>query len=120
MAIWDQQLMLPIFTWAMVWCQAAKQGWKLDQALDTVASSLESYWVALGHTHGIKAALAIHVKAVVARAWWLQQIQGDRVFRVVALADFAAHRCGVHRIPCSRWLLSPLLQPQRVLLVQSV
>ncbi|XP_063792459.1 transmembrane protein 187 [Pseudophryne corroboree] len=76
-AILDQWFTLPIFAWAIIWCNAILRNWKSQHFLAIEFLSLSSYFLSMFHPQGFELALVLHMLWAFVSGLRLQSRYGD-------------------------------------------
>ncbi|KAM5145326.1 transmembrane protein 187 [Mantella aurantiaca] len=103
-AVLDQWFTLPIFAWAIIWCNAMLRSWKKGQFLLIECLSLSSYFLSMFHPQGFELALTVHILWAVVSGVQLQSRQGDSssrrylIFAVISCLGFVGLKLLDHRL----------------------
>ncbi|KAM3910679.1 transmembrane protein 187 [Leptodactylus fuscus] len=81
-AILDQWFTLPIFAWAIIWCNSILDNWDSQHFIAVEFFSLTSYFLSKIHPQGFELALAIHILWVFTSGLRLQRKYGDATTRM--------------------------------------
>ncbi|KAG8554408.1 hypothetical protein GDO81_003787 [Engystomops pustulosus] len=89
-AVVDQWFTLPIFAWAIIWCNSTLSNWDCQHFVVVELLSLSSYFLSKIHPQGFELALAIHIMWAFTSGLRLQRKYGDattRMYLVLALTS---------------------------------
>nr|DBA21596.1 TPA: hypothetical protein GDO54_018206 [Pyxicephalus adspersus] len=93
-AVLDQWFTLPIFAWAIIWCNSILRNWNKQQFLLIECLSLSSYFLSRFYPQGFELALAVHILGAVVSGVKLQNRYGDSsskkflIFAVISCLGF--------------------------------
>ncbi|XP_075042166.1 transmembrane protein 187 [Mixophyes fleayi] len=76
-AILDQWFTLPMFAWAIIWCNSILKNWNSHHFLGIELLSLSSYFLSVFHPQGFESALALHMVWAFVSGLGLQNRYGD-------------------------------------------
>ncbi|XP_075690319.1 transmembrane protein 187 [Rhinoderma darwinii] len=81
-AVLDQWFTLPIFAWAIIWCNSILNSWDSQQFMAVELLSLSSYFLSKIHPQGFEVALTIHIVWALTSGLRLQRKYGDSTTRM--------------------------------------
>lgn len=103
-AVLDQWFTLPIFAWAIIWCNSILRHWNRRQFLLIEVLSLGSYFFSIFHPQGFEFALAVHILWAVVSGVRLQNRHGDSsskkylIFALISCLGFVGLKLLDHRL----------------------
>ncbi|XP_040261641.1 transmembrane protein 187 [Bufo bufo] len=89
-AVLDQWFTLPIFAWAIIWCNSILNSWGSKHFLAVEFFSLSSYFLSKVHPQGFELALAVHILWAFTSGLRLQRKYGDATSRMYFVLAFVS------------------------------